>query len=118
MKKILKSKEGISPILATLLLIVIAVAASQQQRELRGEVAELASERVEGSAIAVLGHRQDDLSSIEGALGEDRLRARLVEILTAKKELDPRARVLTGLRRGAEAGAELLSGGRCPAAVS
>lgn len=52
--------------------------------------------------VVVLGHRPPDLGGYEPNPVADAVRRRLVEILVAKRQLDPELVVVSGLRLGAE----------------
>lgn len=55
-----------------------------------------------GHPIVVLGHRPPELGGYEENALASAVRARLVEIIKAKLELEPELRVVSGLRLGAE----------------
>lgn len=55
-----------------------------------------------GHAIGVFGHRPLELGGYDHHETEDRVRARFVEILSAKQQLDQDLVVISGLRLGAE----------------
>ena len=68
-----------------------------------------------GRLVAVAGHRPPALGGYEGNPVADGVRARLAEVLAAKRQLHPDLVVLTGLGLGAEQlGAEAATAARVP----
>jgi len=59
-------------------------------------------EAPEGHLVAVFGHRPPDIGGYEANPQADRIRRRLVEILTAKAQMHADLVVVSGLRLGAE----------------